>query len=77
MASVEDLTTQQAADMLNVSRAFLERLLADNKIPCRKVGAHRRIKLADLVAFKEADDRERRKALDELTEEAQKLKLGY
>ena len=68
-----ELTTQQAANILNVSRPFLVKLLDEGSIPYIKVGSHRRIRFKDLIIYKEHRDSKRRKLLDqliEMTEEA-------
>ncbi|MFZ4155595.1 helix-turn-helix domain-containing protein [Streptomyces pseudogriseolus] len=69
------LTTQQAADMLNVSRPYLIGLLESGEIPYKLVGRHRRIRFADLRQYLREDDAKRKEAADELMELDQELGL--
>lgn len=72
-----ELTTQEAAEYLHVSRPYLIRLLEQGRIPFHKVGTHRRVRFRDLQAFREQADQDRAAAMDDLTDEAQRLGLGY
>jgi excisionase family DNA binding protein len=75
--SDSEVSTQQAADMLNVSRPHLVKLLESGKIPFKKVGSHRRILLEDLISYENGLKKNREEQLQNLVEQAQKLKLGY
>jgi excisionase family DNA binding protein len=72
-----ELTTVQAADVLNVSRPFLIKLLEDNVLPHRKVGKHRRVRMEDVMAYKAKIDRDREAVLDQLAREGQEQGMGY
>lgn len=69
----KEVTTQQAADLLNVSRQYLVRLLDERRIPFRKTGKHRRLRIEDVLVFKERRDRDRRAGLRELSRLTQDL----
>jgi excisionase family DNA binding protein len=75
--SNSEVSTQQAADMLNVSRPHLIKLLKANNIPFKKVGSHRRILLKDIMVYKEQQAKQRETQLDFLANQAQDLNLGY
>jgi excisionase family DNA binding protein len=70
-----ELTTQQAADFLNVSRPYLIGLLETAEIPYRKVGTHRRIRFEDLREYRRRDDLKRRRVADGLTQLSEELGL--
>ena len=77
LANDAELSTQQAADYLGVSRPFFIGLLDRSVLPFRKVGAHRRIRARDVIDHKRRDQADRLKALEELAAQAQELGLGY
>ena len=70
-----ELTTVEAAEILGVSRPHLIKQLEAGAIAFRKVGSHRRVRLADLLAYRDHQDAEARAALDELTRQAEELGL--
>lgn len=71
----KELTTQEAADILNVSRPYLIRLLEAHAIPYSKIGTHRRLRLHDILAYKVQRDAETRQALAELTRMSEEMGL--
>jgi excisionase family DNA binding protein len=70
-----ELSTQQAANLLNVSRPYLIKLLESKKIPYRKIGKHRRILAKDLYQYKADIDAKRSQSLDQLTALTEELDL--
>lgn len=72
-----ELTSQEAADLLNVSRPHLVKMLEEGAIPFTKTGRHRRIRFSDLMAFKQRRDEESQEAMEALAQQAQELGMGY
>jgi len=77
MPTDAEISTQQAAEILNVSRPHVIKLLEKGDIPYKKVGSHRRILLQDILEYEAIFKKKRRKQLNKLAAEAQKLNLGY
>ncbi|WP_229204213.1 excisionase family DNA-binding protein [Dyadobacter alkalitolerans] len=75
--SESEVSTQQAADMLNVSRPHIVKLLEQGVMPFKKAGSHRRILLEDLMKYADQLDKTRKQNLKFLAEQAQELNLGY
>jgi excisionase family DNA binding protein len=73
----KELTTKEAADILNVSRPFLVKLLDHGDIPYHRVGTHRRLNVEDVLAYRELRAARRREKLRELTELSEQLEGGY
>ena len=72
-----ELTSQEAADLLNVSRPHLVKMLEDGAIPFTKTGRHRRVRFSDLMAFKQRRDEQSQEAMEALVQQAQELGMGY
>ncbi|MDP5016619.1 MAG: helix-turn-helix domain-containing protein [Dolichospermum sp.] len=77
LATSDQLTTQEAAKILNVSHPYLIQLLDSGEILCHKVGNLRKIFYQDLMEYKNIIDAKRRETLAELANQAQKLNMGY
>jgi excisionase family DNA binding protein len=75
LRSPEDLSTEQAAAVLGVSRPTVVRLIEAGKVPARMVGTHRRLALGDVLAYREVSATRRHDALDRMTRQAQELGL--
>jgi excisionase family DNA binding protein len=71
----QELSTNEAADLLGVSRPYLVRLLEQGAIPFAMTGTHRRVRLKDLISYKERRDAGRRRTLDQLTQMSEDLGL--
>ena len=76
-SSGEELTTREAAELLNVSRPHLVKLLEEGEIPFHKVGTHRRVYREDVLEYKARQRAEAEEAMQNLTDQAQELGLGY
>ncbi|QVQ27862.1 helix-turn-helix domain-containing protein [Achromobacter deleyi] len=72
-----ELTTQEAADLLNVSRPHIVKLLEEGLLPFHRTGKHRRVRFADLMQFKAERERASEQAMEELARQAQELAMGY
>ena len=72
-----ELSTQEAANLLNVSRPYLVKLLEKGAIPYLKVGVRRKVLFKDLMEYKQKSTQTRRELLDQLAKEAQEWDMGY
>lgn len=72
-----ELTTQEAANLLNISRPFLNKLLGEGELPFHKVGTHRRIKFVDLDLYRKSRESKRNASLAALIQQAQDERMGY
>ncbi len=73
----EEISPQEAAEILKVSRPYAAKLFDEGAIPSRRVGTHRRALTSDVLAYKQREKEARLKVLDELAAEGQRLNMGY
>ena len=73
----KELTTKEAADILNISRPFLVKLLDRGELPYHRVGTHRRLNVEDVLGYRELRAKRRREKLRELTELSEQVEGGY
>ncbi len=72
-----ELTTQETADMLNVSRSHLVKLLENRVLPFHRTGKHRRVRFTDIMQYKDACDHASEEAMADLARQAQESGMGY
>ena len=72
-----EISTQEAANILNISRPHFVKLLETGEIPFIKIGTHRRVQLKDVVYYENRINKQKRKNLNLLSKQAQELKMGY
>lgn len=73
----KEISTTEAAEILNVSCPFVVDLLEKHRIPYRTVGKHRRIKGQDVLEYKKKDEKKHRAVIEALTRESQELGLEF
>lgn len=73
----QQCSTQQAAELLHVSRPYVVRLIEEGMLPHEKVGTHRRLKLKDVLAYRQRMEKTRKQKLSALAKQAQELNMGY
>jgi|GEM_PF-7004977 len=72
-----EIDIDEAAELLNVSSSYLMKMLDQGEIPYYLSNSVRKLKLEEVLAYKEVEDLKRMKVLDELTQQAQELNMGY
>ena len=73
LSSDNEVTTTEAARILHVSKGFLLKIVDEGKLPCRKVGSHRRIRVQDILTYKEVSEKQRLSAIEEMSRLSQEI----